>query len=462
MNIGFIKYKGETYHIYIKMFSPDDKTEVLSLLTQHFDILVWENVIQLEIINTLHDHILTGKLIYRDDAQAVLNYFMERPVVYLDISLTKLQNKNISPGEIALPEKEFSHRFLVENINNISTNQNEQIMAMSLISDDLWCFTANLNYSTFTKASVGGAVTSDSKYTTLIEESPINILSELYKQVGLTLNTNKVETKTACRYVTNIGENLLSAEPFLLKRAFNIRDLQSPGMVSIYYNILLKEYSLVRLNRLINNDPSIEKKTGDVYADKVIKIEIYNQYMADLDAEDKNTLKIVNIKNNTELFELLQPCDFHQYDYITNTFSNEKNIDILPAIPVLKGKDYQKKYYTIRNMISKVNDLDKLNYNRVTSTWHNPIFFNNDILNLLLNSTVAVVETNGCLERSPGDPILLVVDRTDNNPLYKTNGEWSCFKVHHIFGPSSYKNKLLLGRFSINNESIPKTIQMGA
>lgn len=450
MNIGILKYNGEIYNIKLLIYSPDQDTNMLSLTEKSFDIFLWEKVGRLEFINSLHEHLLVGKLIYKDTNQSIVNFFMERPISYLDVTVIKINANNINP-DFKSPNKaqniEFTHRFLIDSINTINSGNNEELIQFNLISEDIWNFDANLDYSTFSDGTATG-------------KSPLIVLKDLYTVAGVELDLNKLATNARHNYVTHKGTNLLLAEEFLLKRAYDIKKPETPGMVSIYYDTLKKKYILLSLSKMINNDTKLVYDEGDVFLNRVLKIEMFNNYAASLESTDKTTLKLFNITNNSEIVELLQPVDFHTFNYQDNKFEMQTftSEELLNTLPNLKGADYQKKYYDINNMISKVKDLTKLNYSRSSSTWYNKIFMNNNIRHLLCDSTNAVVNTHGDLTRQPGEPFLVSVDRTDNNPLYKCNGEWSCFKVHHIFGQDLYRNNIYLARLNVNNENIQKTL----
>lgn len=444
MKQNILQYNGTQYYISIKIFSPTSSVEYDNIKAEEFDVLLWDNVEKMEIENDISNPLLLGELIYKDNSDSVLNKFLNISCKYLNITIKKLLNvNNVSPNEIIDEDITFNHTFIITNIDKIDQKGDSIYYSLKYISTHWWNFNSNINYSTHSNS-----------YNS--KESPITILKKLYIQCGLEFDENKISTKTSTMFISDVDENLNTAQLYLLKRMYDRDSLDNPGLIKVVYDYITNIYQLW----------SLRDHSGDVYVNDVypkltseevnrntISVPTYNKYIDGLQNQDPTSLTILNFKPYELPYSKMFDYTYWTYDYITNKFlkKSSTNLEISESLPYLKNDKtrFDKKYYEIENMLSKKEYKGNRIFNRESSQWDENNWPYYDIENIFLNNGLIKVNTAGNLLRKTGDNTFLQIDVTDNSSMLNLKGDWINTRVVHQFGQNYYRNILLLSRVNI-------------
>lgn len=447
MKQNILQYNGIQYYISIKMFSPTADIEYDNITPTEFDALLWDNVEKMEIENDLSNPLLVGELIYKDNSDSVLNKFLNISCKYISITVKKLKNvNNVSPNEIFEEDITFDHTFIITNIDKVDQKDDLIYYSIKYISTHWWNFNSNIDYSTH-----------NNSYN--VKESPIVILKNLYNQCGLSFNENNISTNAVTPFISDVDENLNTAQQYLLKRVYDRDSLDNPGLVKVVYDYINNIYQLWALR-----DHSGDVYVNDVYPQltseevdrNTISVPTYNKYIDGLQNQDPTVLTVLNFSPYELTYPKMFDYTYWTYDYVSNTFKKRSiiNQNIIESLPYLKNDKtrFDKKYFEIENMLSKKEYKGNRIFNSESSQWDESRWPYYDIENILLNNGLVKVNTAGNLLRKTGDNTFLQIDTTDNSSILNLKGDWINTRVVHQFGQNYYRNTVILSRINISIE----------
>lgn len=438
-----LQYNGIQYYISAKIFSPTNNKKYDEIPDKDIEVLIWDNIQKLEFQNDISNTLLFGELIYKDDSNSRINNYLSSTCTHLNITIKKLKNKdNITFDSIVDVDISFNHIFIVTSIDKVSQQNGLIYYSLKFVSTHWWNFNCNVQYSTHSSSY-------DSK------ESPVLILQNLYNQCNLNFDLNDVHTNSKVNFISDVDENLYTAQQYLLKRTYNLESLESPGFLKIIYDYINNRYSMWSLRRHSGDSYINEiypKLSNDEVLRNSIKIQIYNDYIDKMSNQDSSYLDIINFKPLNLDYPNKFNYDYHTYDYEANSFNYKSifNKEIINSLPSIKNDvfNYAPKHIDISNMIS-----DKLYkgprvFNRSSSQWDEYHWPYNDIENMLFNNNVIRINTSGNLLRKPGDNTFLSIDSTDYSSLLNLRGDWINLRVVHTFTQTSYRNDIFLNRLN--------------
>jgi hypothetical protein len=449
MKQNILLYNGAQYYISVKIFAPNSQVEYDNISAGQFDILAYDNIEKIEFENDISNSLLIGEIIYSDNSNSVLDKFLNISCAYINIDIKKLKNVNTASTNSLLDiELAFEHTFIITSIDKI--NQDDDIIdyKIRIVSNHWWNFNSNITYSTH-----------NNTYNN--KESPVDVLSNIYSQCGIPLNRNDITSNNLIHFMSHAGDNLSTSQLYILKRTYNIEDLNNPGFVKVVYDCISNRYSLWALNQHsgdIYKNNIYKNYTQDQIIRNTITVPIYNKYMDSLQNQKETVLNIVNFNPNSLNYNLFSDYRYWSYDYLTNTFKNRSiaNKQIIESLPYLKNNVLltNKKYYEIDTMLSKKQYSGSRIFSRQSSQWDQTHWPYDDIDQVLLNNGILSVTTAGNLLRKPGDNTFLMIDSTDYSSIMNLKGDWINMRVVHTFGPkmSSYTNTILLSRLNISTE----------
>lgn len=449
MKQNILLYNGAQYYISVKMFAPNSEVEYDNITPAQFDILAYDNIEKIEFENDISNSLLIGEVIYSDNSNSVLDKFLNVFCCYIDISIKKLKNVNTaSSNDVLEIELAFQHSFIVTSIDKIEQKDDIFGYKIRFVSSHWWNFNSNITYSTH-----------NNSYNS--KDSPINILSNIYKQCGIPLERNGIASKNLISFMSHAGDSLTTAQNYILKRTYDINDLTNPGFVKVIYDSISNKYNIWSLNQ----------HSGDIYMNNIYKnytqeevvrntitVPLYNKYVDSLQNQQETILEIVNFNPRDLNYDSFSDYRYWSYDYLTNTFKDKQvtNKQTIESLPYLKNNVLltNKKYYDIDTMLSKKQYIGTRNFSRQSSQWDQTHWAYDDLDSVLLNNGIVSVTTAGNLQRKPGDNTFLMIDTTDYSSIMALKGNWVNMRVVHTFGPksNSYTNTILLSRLNISTE----------
>lgn len=448
MNLGNLLYNGDNYSITSFIIGTDNKISYDDLLIEkrkdRFRIFLYDNIEKIEFTNDMNSPIMYGYMEYTDNSDSVLADIIQLTNHYITVRIDKLLNTTQkSPNTLIIKDFTFEQTFMVNNITKVNQDSNGKITyGFNMISQDWWNFNNNLFYTTH---KIG-------------KESPIELLAKLYNLAGIEgFDKKDITTSVKIDYISNVNDCLESAQNYLLKRMYDINNMETPGLCKVVYNHLTNKYSLWCAKQSsgaqyrANVYPTVNL---DMYYKMRVDIPVYDDYVSTMSSQDKNSLYTVNGDTMENVYKNTFEYVYHEYDYTTNTFKKSPTITnkkILNSLPRITDQPLSMldKYNSIDNMLSKKNYKGTRVFNREYSKWDQSYFPYYDIHRLFMESGGIAVEVAGDLRRKSGDTTFVAIDNTDISPLSKYSGDWINTKVSHVFTKGKYRNVVFLTRFNV-------------
>ena len=447
MKQNILIYNGAQYFISVSMCAPTSQVPYDNIALNQFDILEYDNIKKLEFQNDLTNSLLYGEIIYTDNSNSVLDKFLSVSCRYLNIEIKKLGNATAASTDSILNVlTSFEHNFIVTSIKKIGQNGDKFDYRIKYVSAHWWNFNSNLLYSTHDNSL-------NSK------KSPIDILVKLYNQAGLPLDSNNVTSNNLIDFMSSTNETLTTAKQYLMKRTYDINNLNNPGYIKILYDYIADKYSVWALNQhsgdyYMNN--IFKSYSSDYVARNTIALPIYNKYYDSLLNQNPTKLDIINFDPNDPGLTTLSKYMYWTYDYVTNKFISKdiSNTNYVESLPYLKNNilTTNKKYYEIDNMLSQKQFTGRRIFNKESSQWDTTHWAYDDIDEAFLNNSIISITTGGDLLRKPGDNSFLSIDNTDYSSIMGLKGDWINTRVVHTFTPTSYTNIILMSRLNVSTE----------
>lgn len=334
----------------------------------------------------------------------------------------------------------MSHEFFVTSIEIVERQDNIITYNIHLVSVNWFNLQANLAFSNYGKKPE----TILDLVKTMLSLSDLNIDNNTFDQV---------KTDVKINFITNGNDTAETTIKYLLAHLYYY-DTKDSALKFLYYNDIKNKYSIFDfMNSETSNGVyslmlSFFKTQGETY----------------LQEEPINIGSVTKI-TKTSTFKNIYDYNVIDYDYQHNTFIDKsiKSADII---------DYQNKKFPNTSYDEKFEKIfnTKFHFKHRSTYWNdnNLIKIYNNALDTLMKDNSIVLNTNGMINRKPGDFVNINVDReltyveSENyesldviKKKYKAyEGQWFVGKIHNYVFPQigKYRQNLVLFRNYITRD----------
>jgi hypothetical protein len=426
---GIISTVDDTYSVVIQLHEPaGGATPNLSQTPVNSVGLPLNELETMHIYHSISNPIMHGFLIY-NDINAIAGDFIANCNAMLTIDagrfLDEYGPESLSPSFDG--DNIFHHRFLVNGIEVLESRPGNDKIKISFISEYVFNFLNNVVYSTY-------GVTQD--VSTLIK----NIASSNYS--GLTVRASNIQTSNKVEYISSCKDTVLDAIYYVLDRGFDVTD----GLTFLVFDHIEDEFFIWNFNDDNFKTPPANDRRYTVM------LKMKNAFL-DMTKVETTAIQTKNFIENSEVFEHIKSFKKYRFDYDNNEWSTPDEVTKSKIKSELL-QDFTQESNMFEKKIQDYPTGGKIpaNTNYSIESQFDSVYSKlaNNMRSIFIENNVMLPRAQGVLSRTPGDPLLVIADTSEENQatVNALVGNWVVLQVEHVFTSNSYENQLMLGRNS--------------